>query len=161
MTNKLKVNFSTLRKRNIHIFLAVTLVFLLSPGKVMAEELPLETYLTTYDYAERWDMKITSQELVRLLKQDKVQFLDIRFVEEYATWRMGFGMHIPLPELPNQLDKLDRNKLVVTACPQRDRAIIAMVYLKTQGFKAKYLVDGMVDLADYLRGDMALELTDP
>ncbi|TVQ99162.1 MAG: rhodanese-like domain-containing protein [Desulfovibrionales bacterium] len=142
-------------------FVCILLLTLLLPVlSLHAEETSLEDYLLGYDYAARWDMKITSPELVSLLRQGKAQFVDIRFAEEHATWSMGFGQHIPLPELPRQLHRLDRDKLVVTACPQKDRAIIAMAYLKTRGFQVKYLTDGMLGLADYLRGDMALELMD-
>ena len=52
---------------------------------------------------------------------------------------------------------LDKNKVIVTACPHKDRATIAMVYLKTKGFNAKYLEDGLVGLAEALRGDTARE----
>ncbi len=142
------------------LFYFLLLLTLLLTPPLHAEESPLEEYLLQYDYAARWDMKITSQELVGLLQQDKVQFVDIRFAEEHATWKMGFGLHIPLPDLPRQLHRLDPDKLVVTACPLKDRAIIAMTYLKTKGFNVKYLSDGMLSLAEYLRGDMALELTD-
>ena len=136
------------------------LLTLLITPLLHADEPTLEEYLLQYDYAARWDMKITSRELIGLLQQDKVQFVDIRFAEEQATWKMGFGLHIPLPDLPRQLHRLDPDKLVVTACPLKDRAIIAMTYLKTKGFNVKYLSDGMLGLAEHLRGDMALELMD-
>lgn len=35
-----------------------------------------------------------------------------------------------------------------------------MTYLKTKGSNVKYLSDGMLGLAECLRGDMALELAD-
>ncbi|WP_199221538.1 rhodanese-like domain-containing protein [Desulfonatronum sp. SC1] len=142
------------------LLISLLLPALLMVSNLHADEPTLEEYLLQYDYAARWDMKITSRELVGLLQQDKVQFVDIRFAEEHATWKMGFGLHIPLPDLPRQLHRLDPDKLVVTACPLKDRAIIAMTYLKTKSFDVKYLADGMLGLAEYLRGDMALELTD-
>lgn len=145
-----------MKKRLLFLFLPV----FFTVSNLHASEATLEEYLLQYDYAARWDMKISSRELASLLRQDKVQFLDIRFREEYEAWRMGFGLHIPLPELPQQLRRLDRNKLVVTACPHKDRAIIAMIYLKTKGFDVKYLTDGMLGLAEYLRGDIALEVTE-
>jgi rhodanese-related sulfurtransferase len=69
---------------------------------------------------------------------------------------MPFATSIPLPDLPKNLDKLSKEKLIVTACPHNDRAIIAMVYLKTQGYNVKYLSDGLLELANYLRGENAL-----
>lgn len=122
---------------------------------VSAQELSLEDYLLNYDYDSRKDMKIQSKELVRLLKSDKVQLIDIRFEEEYKSWNMPFAISIPLPDLPSNLDKLDKTKIIVTACPHKDRAIIAMTYLKTKGYKVKYLTDGLIGLAEYLRGNNA------
>ncbi len=102
-------------------------------------------------------MKIGSKDLVKLLKEKKAILVDIRFREEQAAWRMGFGLQIPLNELPKRLKELDRTRLIVTACPHKDRSALAMAYLKTQGFDAKYLEDGLLGLAELLRGDKARE----
>lgn len=117
----------------------------------------METYIRNFDYAARTEMKISSKELVPLLQSGQAQLVDIRFREEVAAWRMGFSTHIPLPELPDRLGELDRDKLIVTACPHKDRSVIARVYLETQGFRAKYLEDGLLGLAEHLRGDRARE----
>jgi len=121
----------------------------------MAQKVSLEDYLLTYDYESRKEMKINSEQLIELLKTGKAQLIDIRFKEEYQAWHMPFAISIPLPDLPNNLDKIDNSKIVVTACPHKDRAIIAMTYLKTQGYEVKYLTDGLLGLAGYLRGDNA------
>jgi len=121
-----------------------------------AQDVVLEEYLLTYDYQARKDMRVDSEELVQLIKTKKAILLDIRFKEEYQSWNMPFAVSIPLPDLPNNLSKLDKNKLIITACPHNDRAIIAMLYLKTKGYKVKYLSDGLLTLADYLRGNNAL-----
>lgn len=125
---------------------------------LLAQDPPLftlEQYLLDFDYAERRDMKIGSKELVKLLQEKKAVLVDIRFKEEHTAWRMGFGLHIPLNELPKRLKELDRSKLIVTACPHKDRSALAMAYLKTQGFDVKYLEDGLLGLAELLRGDQA------
>ncbi len=121
----------------------------------MAQKVSLEDYLLTYDYESRREMKINSEQLVELLKEGKAQLIDIRFEEEYKSWNMPFAISIPLPNLPNNLDKIDKSKIIVTACPHKDRALIAMTYLKTQGYEVKYLTDGLLGLAGYLRGDNA------
>ncbi len=142
---------------------ALPLLAVLTLGSpLQAQDAPLftlEQYLLDFDYAERRDMKIGSKELVKLLQEKKAVLVDIRFKEEHAVWRMGFGLHIPLNELPKRLKELDRTKLVVTACPHKDRSALAMAYLKTQGFDVKYLEDGLLGLADLLRGDKVLELS--
>ena len=133
------------------------LLFCMGIPLLSAQELSFEDYLLSYDYEARKEMKINSQELVKLIKADKAQLVDIRFEEEYKSWNMPFAVSIPLPDLPESLSKIDKSKLIVTACPHKDRAIIAMSYLKTRGYRVKYLTDGLLGLAGYLRGDNARE----
>ena len=117
----------------------------------------LEKYITDFDYAARKEMKIDSKGLIKLLKEGKAQLIDIRFKEEYAAWKVGPAINIPLNELPKRLKELNTDKIIVTACPHKDRATIAMVYLRSQGIKAKYLTDGLIGMAENLRGDNAEE----
>lgn len=115
----------------------------------------LDDYLAGFTYQERKDMKIDSKELVELLKKGEAQLIDIRFPEEFAAWHMGFAKNIPLNELPSRLGELDKSKLIVTACPHYDRSSMARLYLITKGYKARYLNDGLLGLAELLRGDKA------
>ncbi len=121
----------------------------------MKDQNALEEYLLHYTYESRKDMKANSKQLLEWLKAGEAQLVDIRFPEEYQAWRTGFGLHIPLPELPLRHKELNRDKLIVTACPHKDRAIIAMVYLQTQGYRVKYLADGLSGLIQHLLGDGA------
>ena len=119
-----------------------------------------ETYLNSFTYEERKDMKINSVELTVMLEERTAQLIDIRFKEEFEAWHMKSSINIPLNELPKRLNELDRNKLIVTACPHKDRAIMARTFLKLQGFQTRYLVDGLIGLAEYWRGDNAKEFID-
>ncbi len=112
-------------------------------------------YLRTFDYQERKDMKINIPTLLDLYQQGRVEIIDIRFPEEYQAWQVSIARNIPLNELPDRLGELDRNKLIVAVCPHYDRAAIARHYLKLQGFDSRYLVEGLLGLTDYLRGDRA------
>jgi len=114
-----------------------------------------DTYLKGFDYKERQDMKIQMPELFELYAKGEAQVIDIRFNEEYEAWHVGFGDHIPLNELPDRLDEIDKNKTIVTMCPHYDRAEIARLFLKLKGYNARYLNDGMLKVVDYLRGDKA------
>jgi rhodanese-related sulfurtransferase len=115
----------------------------------------LEKYISTFDYEARTEMKIDSKWLIALLEEGDAQLIDIRFSEEYAAWKVGPSINIPLHELPHRLMEIDKTKVVVTACPHKDRAIIAMTYLRSKGIKAKYLTDGLIGFAENLRGDNA------
>lgn len=136
-------------------FLIMMLFALLNSIPVHAADQSLSGYLSDYDYAARKAMKTDSEALVKMLAEGRAQLIDIRFKEEYEAWHMGVARSIPLPELPQRLNEIDKSKVIVTACPHKDRAIIAMAYLKTQGYEAKYLQDGLTGLAEYLRGDKA------
>ena len=135
------------------LVLACALVMFTST--VYAEEMSMESYIAGFDYAARKDMKIDSKTLVKGIEEGKIQLIDIRFKEEFEAWRMGFGINIPLNELPARLNELQKDKIIVTACPHKDRAGLAMAYLRTKGYNSKYLEDGLVGLAEYLRGDKA------
>lgn len=132
--------------------MAMTLIF---SAMAYAQESSLEKYITDFDYAARKEMKIDSEALVDGIEEGRIQLIDIRFKEEVEAWRMGFSTSIPLNELPARLGELRKEKIIVTACPHKDRAIIAMTYLRIKGFNAKYLIDGLTGLAEYLRGDYA------
>jgi len=141
-------------KNKLTLLLILVLSITMKP-EVSGQEKSLEKYLLDFNYESRAEMKIDSEQLKDLLIKDKVHLIDIRFIEEYNSWNMPFATHIPLSELPSRLDELDKSKIIVTACPHKDRATIAMVYLQTKGYNVKYLTDGLVLLAESLRGDNA------
>ncbi len=118
----------------------------------------LEEYIRNFDYQSIPAMKISSKELVELLPTNMTQVIDIRFKEEYEIWNTGLFKNIPMNELPERLDELDYEKLIITACPHNTRSIIAMHYLKTKGFNVKFLSDGMIAFNSLLLGGSAKKL---
>ena len=133
---------------------AATLLF--GTKTFSAEPISFENYLLNYTYESRKDMKATSTQVIDWVEDRKAVLVDIRFKEEQQTWGGNFGLKIPLSELPKRLAELPKDKIIVAACPHKDRAIIAMVYLRTQGFQARYLTDGLLGLMENLRGEDAL-----
>jgi len=118
-------------------------------------ERDFDTYMREFDYDERVAMKIGLDELLERYAKGDIQLIDIRFDEEHAAWSVGIGQHIPLNELPDRLDELDRSKTIVAMCPHYDRAEIARLYLTMKGFSSRYFTAGMLGLVDYLRGGRA------
>ena len=121
------------------------------------KEIDLGAYLLKFDMQERSNMKIKSVEMLNMIEEGKAVLIDIRSPEEFASWSMGFAKNIPLNELPNRLDELPKDKLIITACPHNDRSNLARIYLITKGYNAKYLNDGLLKVVDFLRGDNAVE----
>lgn len=95
-------------------------------------------------------MKIDSKGLIPLQVAGNAVLVDIRFEEAVATWRMGFGMSILLNELPARLTEIPKDKIIVTACPHKDRSVIAMTCLRARGYDAKYLTDNLTGQAETL-----------
>lgn len=143
----------------IHSLMIVTLL-LLSTIPAYSQQAAFDTFLSTFNYETREEMKIDSKDLIPLLRTGKAVLVDIRFSEEVAAWRTSFAIVIPLNELALRYKELPRNKIIVTACPHKDRSAIAMTYLRVQGYNAKYLTDGLVGLAEYLRGDRAKDFVE-
>ena len=114
-----------------------------------------ENYLKEFDYQSRKDMKIQTKEMLKLVSSGDAQLIDIRFKEEYEAWHIAKSKNIPLNELPDRLDELDKNKLIITACPHNDRSNMARLFLTLNGFNARYLTDGLLSTMDFLRGDNA------
>lgn len=131
------------------------LLSLLAPLAAGAAEEPLTVFLRSFNYAARDEMRTGSRQAIELLEDGKAVLVDVRFKEEQQAWATGFGLKIPLNELPDRLKELPKDKLVITACPHKDRAIIAMLYLRSQGFQARYLSDTLPDQAESLRGTVA------
>lgn len=134
---------------------AMLFVFLMITPVHSEESVTFENYLKSFDYQERSNMKIGIPEMLHLYKQGRVQIIDIRFREEYQVYSFSFIKNIPINELPDRLKELDRSKIIVTVCPHYDRAELARTFLTLKGYQSKYLVEGLIGLADYLRGDRA------
>jgi rhodanese-related sulfurtransferase len=129
------------------------ILFLLLPFSGLAQEKEaLTNFLQSFQFSTAKDMKMSVADLLPLLQSGKAQLIDIRFPSEHQIWQTSLATHIPLNELPERLNELDKTKIIVTACPHRDRSAVAMVYLRAQGIPAKYLVEGLPGLVEALKG---------
>ena len=129
-------------------------------GFLQAAELKkvgFEEYLLAFDYKERETMKIKTPDMLALIEEGKAILVDVRFREEFEVWHMNFAKNIPLNELPKRLGELPKDKLIITACPHNDRSNLARLFLVMNGYNAKYLNDGLLKTADFLRGENAKE----
>lgn len=129
-------------------------------GFLQAAELKkvsFEEYLLAFDYKERETMKIKTPDMLALVEEGKAILVDARFREEFEVWHMNFAKNIPLNELPKRLGELPKDKLIITACPHNDRSNLARLFLVMNGYNAKYLNDGLLKTADFLRGENAKE----
>jgi len=101
---------------------------------------------------------ISANQFIDLHNSGEAVLLDIRYPFETRLWGVHFALEIPLNELPDRLDELPRDRIIVCACPLDIRSNIAFQYLAQKGFRAKILVGGLVALVDRLRGGAANDL---
>lgn len=88
--------------------------------------------------------EITVQELA-LLKQNKADFqlIDVREPSEYDASNLG-GKLIPLAMLPERIDELNADQLIVVHCKSGGRSSRAVEFLLSKGFeKVKNLKGGI------------------
>ena len=142
------------------VFCLTMLAMHVHPLATYAADTEFDMFLKGFNYEVRDDMKIDSKGLVPMLTTGKAVLVDVRFVEEVAAWRIGYSLNIPLNEIPERIKELPKDKIIVAACPHKDRSAIAMAYLRSKGYNAKYLTDGLVGLAEYLRGERAKDFVE-
>ena len=98
------------------------------------------------------DAMLNIEDFITLYNENKIELLDIRVPAETKVWQFNFGLQIPANELPERLEELPKDKIIVCACPKSDRSIIARTYLTSVGINSKYLRGGMIELMDRLKG---------
>ncbi len=103
-------------------------------------------------------MKINVDELIELLNEDKAILLDIRYPFETKVWGVKFAKELPYNELPDRLNELSEDKIIVCACPVEYRASMAKEYLRYKGFNAKTLDGGLLKLMGRLKGGKAKDI---
>ena len=104
------------------------------------------------------EMKIDLDSFINLFNENKAILLDIRDNYETKVWNIPFALHIPADELPNRLNELPKDKIIVAACPFQNRSPFAAMFLKNNGFDARYLEKGLLNLMENLKGPKAKKL---
>ncbi len=72
--------------------------------------------------------------------------LDVRTPAEYASRRLEGAVHIPLEELRNRLDELDRRQPVYIYCAVGYRGYLAARILRHHGLEAYNILGGIVSI---------------
>ncbi len=77
---------------------------------------------------------------------DGLFLLDVREPNEYSEWHIDNSVNIPLGELAKQetLDKIPKDKEVVTICPHGNRATIGKYIMQRYGYNVKVLEGGLM-----------------
>jgi rhodanese-related sulfurtransferase len=87
--------------------------------------------------------EITVEEAINMIKSGDAVLLDVRTPEEYYAEHVERAKWIPLDELPERLEELDREKAILACfCRSGYRSSHACHILQKNGFKKLYNVRG-------------------
>jgi len=103
-------------------------------------------------------MRIDIEEFIKMYNNKEAVLVDVRMPVETKVWSLGFGLKIPYNELPDRLDELPSDKLIVCVCPNEYRSNMAKEYLRYKGYNVKNLSGGLLGLAERLKGGAAKDI---
>lgn len=81
----------------------------------------------------------------RLENRDALILLDVREPNEFAFAQIEGSLHIPLRQLPERVDELDKNLDIVVLCHHGMRSQQACLFLEQYGFDRLYNLKGGID----------------
>ncbi|WP_203247941.1 rhodanese-like domain-containing protein [Sporosarcina beigongshangi] len=92
--------------------------------------------------------EITTTELQQLLEQgQELNLVDVREADEVAQGIIPGAVHIPLGEVVERLDELDKAKPYILICRSGGRSGRASEFLDAEGYDVTNMVGGMLEWA--------------
>ncbi|WP_430787024.1 rhodanese-like domain-containing protein [Virgibacillus flavescens] len=93
--------------------------------------------------------EITAKELGEKLINGKIiNVIDVREEEEVALGKIPAAQHIPLGQIPERLDEIDKARHHVMVCRSGGRSGKACAFLSDQGYNVTNMSGGMLDWED-------------
>ncbi|MGH1568474.1 MAG: MBL fold metallo-hydrolase [Nitrosopumilus sp.] len=88
---------------------------------------------------------ITADELLKEIQTENVQLVDVRSKDEFSEFKIPNSLNIPLEGFFDSgvIEKIPKDKQIVTVCPRGHRAMIANFALSKFGIESKTLVGGL------------------
>lgn len=85
-----------------------------------------------------------SRSEARKLIEEGAQLIDVRADHEWEVGHIADAVHVPLPELPQRLGEIDKDRPVVVYCRGGNRSSMATEALAEVGYDAAKLSEGIV-----------------
>ncbi|MFS0753046.1 rhodanese-like domain-containing protein [Oceanobacillus sp. 1P07AA] len=93
--------------------------------------------------------EITAKELAEKVKAgEKLSIIDVREDEEVAQGKIPGAKHIPLGEIPERLNEIDKTEHHYMVCRSGGRSGKACAFLKDEGYDVTNMEGGMLSLED-------------
>lgn len=88
---------------------------------------------------------LSNQEFAKVIKQKKVQLVDVRSFSEYNSGHLNKAINIDVncKDFDNRIEKLNKKKPVAVYCRSGRRSKIAAQKLSSKGFKVYELDKGI------------------
>jgi rhodanese-related sulfurtransferase len=90
------------------------------------------------------EVREVSREEARKLIDEGAQIVDVRADHEWEAGRIAGATHVPLPQLPERLGEIDKDRPVVVYCRGGNRSSMATAALADAGYEAAKLSEGIV-----------------
>jgi rhodanese-related sulfurtransferase len=85
-----------------------------------------------------------SRDEAKKLIEDGAQVIDVRTDHEWDVGRIAGATHLPLDELAQRADEIDKERPVVLYCRGGNRSTMAAAALADAGYDARKLSEGIV-----------------
>lgn len=90
--------------------------------------------------------EITAEKLQERIGNGEVlHLIDVREADEVAEGMIPGAVHIPLGEVAERVNELDKSKAYILICRSGGRSGNATEFLEEQGYDATNMVGGMLD----------------
>ncbi|WP_026691280.1 rhodanese-like domain-containing protein [Alteribacter aurantiacus] len=93
--------------------------------------------------------EMTPKEVSQAIKNNKdVSIIDVREDEEVAEGMIPGALHIPLGQIQDRIDDIDKDKEHVMVCRSGGRSGKAGSFLEKEGYNVINMTGGMLDWED-------------
>lgn len=87
---------------------------------------------------------ISFDEFYQLYQNEQLSLVDVREVEEFETLHLEGAQNLPLSQLADIYDRLDKNLLYYVICKSGMRSARACQFLAEQGYEVINIQGGML-----------------
>jgi rhodanese-related sulfurtransferase len=94
------------------------------------------------------DLREVSPDEARALLGEGAQLVDVRAAHEWEGGHISGALHLPLDQLGERIEELDKDRPVVLYCRGGTRSSMATEALAASGYEAMKLTDGVVGWAE-------------
>ena len=95
-------------------------------------------------------MEIEALELKKMLKNNEVVLLDVREPYEIEICNVKGSLFIPMNEIPQNIERLDKEKRYAVMCHSGVRSLHVVNYLNSLGYSTLNVVGGIDSWAKYV-----------